>query len=64
LDLANWKPVEEAVPSEVMELVEKRQQARQIRNWAEADALRAKVGELGYEIEDTPQGPKVKRKKR
>ncbi len=63
LGLGEWKPPEEEIPAKVLELVEKRQQARQVRNWAEADALRAQVGELGYEIEDTPHGPKIKRKK-
>ena len=35
--------------------------ARRIR--ADADALRQQVGELGYEIEDTAHGPRVRKKK-
>jgi cysteinyl-tRNA synthetase len=63
LDLANWKPVEEPVPDEILALVEQRSEARKNKNWAEADVLRNKISELGYEIEDTPQGPKVRRKR-
>jgi cysteinyl-tRNA synthetase len=63
LRLAEWKPTVEEVPAEILTLVEQRQQARQEKRWKEADALRAQAAEAGYEIEDTPQGARVKRKK-
>lgn len=47
------------VPAEVTALVEQRAAAKKAKDWATADALRAKIGELGYVVEDTPQGPKV-----
>ena len=47
------------VPAEVTELVQKRAEAKKAKDWATADALRAKITELGYVVEDTPQGPKV-----
>ncbi len=60
LGLGNWQPAEEIIPSQVMLMVEKRQQARKSRNWAEADALRNKITEAGYEVTDTPDGPVVR----
>ncbi len=59
LRLAEWKPVEEAIPDAIMSLVEQRTAARKEKRWPDADALRAQVTEAGYEIEDTPQGPRV-----
>lgn len=62
LRLAEWKPVEEAIPESIMTLVEQRTVARKEKRWQDADALRAQVTEAGYEIEDTPQGPRVRRR--
>lgn len=62
LRLAEWEPKEEIIPDEIQELVEQRQKARQEKRWKEADALRDQVAEAGFEIEDTPQGPRLKRK--
>jgi cysteinyl-tRNA synthetase len=63
LDLANWQPKEEAAPAEIVALLEQRKQARAEKRWADADAVRKQIADLGYEVEDTPQGPKVKAKK-
>jgi cysteinyl-tRNA synthetase len=60
LALADWAPAEVEVPEAVKELVEARQRARADKRWTEADTLRAQVSEAGYEIEDTPQGPRVR----
>jgi cysteinyl-tRNA synthetase len=60
LRLADWVPTEETVPDEITALVQQRQQARKEKRWKEADALRDQITAAGYEIEDTPQGPKVK----
>jgi len=46
---------------EVEGLMEERQQARQARDFARADALREQLRERGYVVEDTPQGPRLKR---
>jgi len=62
LRLAEWAPVEEVIPSDIMALVEQRAAARQEKRWQDADALRAQVTEAGYEIEDTPQGPRVRKR--
>lgn len=47
------------VPAEVQALVQQRADAKKAKDWATADALRAKIGELGWVVEDTAQGPKV-----
>ena len=49
------------IPAEVMDLVNKRAAAKKAKDWPTADALRAKITEMGYVVEDTPQGPKVTR---
>jgi cysteinyl-tRNA synthetase len=63
LRLAEWRPEEETAPLEILTLLEARQQARKEKRWADADALRQQIQEAGYEIEDTPQGSRVKRKR-
>jgi cysteinyl-tRNA synthetase len=52
---------EERLPQEILDLVEKREQARQARNYKLADELRKKIESQGYLLEDTPQGARVKR---
>ena len=47
------------IPAEVMELVEQRAAAKKAKDWGTADALRAKITEMGYVVEDTAKGPKV-----
>jgi cysteinyl-tRNA synthetase len=63
LNLGEWRPAEVVVPDEILALVEQRQQARKEKRFQDADALRNQVTQAGYEIEDTPQGPRVKPKK-
>lgn len=60
LRLGEWHPVEEEIPAEILTLVEQRQTARREKRWSDADSLRKLVSDSGYEIEDTPQGPRVK----
>jgi len=61
LGLALWQPsAAAAVPAEVAALIEQRQAARQEKRWQDADALRAQIRALGYEIEDTPAGALVR----
>lgn len=58
LDKTLGKPVK--VPGEVMKLVERREQARQKGDFKESDELRKQIKKLGFGVEDTPTGPKVK----
>jgi len=53
---------ESSVDAEVVRLLEEREQARKHREFATADRIRAQIAALGYVIEDTPQGPRLKRK--
>jgi cysteinyl-tRNA synthetase len=64
LNLGDWQPVQEQAPAGILELLEKRQVARKDKRWADADALRGEITARGFEIEDTPQGPKVKAKRK
>jgi cysteinyl-tRNA synthetase len=63
LNLAGWHPIQDVIPQEILTLVQQRQAARTEKRWAEADALRMQVTQAGYEIEDTPQGARVKIRK-
>jgi len=42
-------------------LLEQREAARRRRDFEAADAIRARMAELGVMVEDTPKGPRVKR---
>ena len=50
------------IPAEVMELVEKRAQAKKDKDWASADAYRKQIDEMGYLLKDTPAGPSLQKK--
>lgn len=63
LDLANWKPQLEEAPAEVLELMSRRQQARAEKRWQDADALREQITAAGWELMDTPDGPKLKQRR-
>lgn len=52
---------DEAIPQEVLVLVDQREKARAGKNWEAADALRKAITEKGYVVEDTEQGPRVKK---
>ena len=54
---AEDKPSEEA-----LRLADEREKARKAKNWAESDRLRKALAEAGWEVRDTPEGPKLKKK--
>lgn len=62
LNLAAWKPREEEIPAEMVNLLEARKQARAEKRWKDADTIRDQIAAAGYEVLDTPQGPKLKKK--
>jgi cysteinyl-tRNA synthetase len=54
---------EEEVGNEVMALVAQRDAARAGRDWAGADSIRAQLQDMGFVVEDSPQGTVVRRKR-
>ncbi len=51
-----------ALDEKVDTLIARRNQAREARNWAEADRIRQELLDMGILLEDTPQGVRWKRK--
>jgi cysteinyl-tRNA synthetase len=54
------KPAAEA-PPELLALLEERQAARKAKNFARSDAIRDELKSKGWQIEDTPKGPRLKK---
>jgi cysteinyl-tRNA synthetase len=54
-------PKADAVPAEVLMLVEQRQAARKAKDFKRSDEARDQLKALGWVVEDTPKGPRVKR---
>lgn len=61
LALLDFSEKEPEISTEVQQLFEDRQAARQAKNWALADTLRLKIADSGYIIEDSPQGARLKK---
>jgi cysteinyl-tRNA synthetase len=53
---------QDELPEAVLSLVRERERLRQARDFQRADALRNQIRELGYEVEDTLEGPRVFRR--
>jgi cysteinyl-tRNA synthetase len=62
LGLATWSPKTVDVPDAIRALADARLAARQAKNWAEADRLRAALQRDGWEMEDRADGYALKRK--
>lgn len=52
---------EKKLPMEVEKLIQEREEARKRKDWKKADALREKIRELGYTLEDTVEGIRWKK---
>jgi cysteinyl-tRNA synthetase len=61
LSLDNPPEVKIEVPEEIWQLLEEREKARKEKNWEKADKIREEIKQRGYIIEDTPQGPRIKK---
>lgn len=59
LDLENYKPEENKLPEEILNLINLRNEARQNKNWAESDRLRDELISKGYTVKDTKDGTVV-----
>lgn len=51
----------EAVPPELLRLLEERTEARFKKDWKKADQLRDAIQAAGYFIEDSPEGPRLRK---
>lgn len=54
---------EEKISEEIKRLLEKREETRKKKDFKNADKIRKQIKEKGYIVEDTPEGPKVKKVK-
>jgi cysteinyl-tRNA synthetase len=62
LGVKDWREESEQIPEEVLQMVSAREQARKTRDFAAADSLRNALAELGYVVEDSKDGPKIKKR--
>jgi len=53
--------VDAAIPDEVEQLAQQRENARREKNWKRSDELRERISALGWEVRDTKDGPKLTR---
>jgi cysteinyl-tRNA synthetase len=52
----------EKIPEEIKKLLTEREQARGAKDWKRADEVRGEIEKLGFTVEDTAEGQKVKSK--
>ncbi len=52
---------EPEVPDEVREMARERERLRKEKRWEEADRIRERIREMGYEVEDTPEGTRIRK---
>jgi len=53
---------QQKIPTEVQELLDKREKLRQDKNYDESDKIRLEIEKLGFQIEDTMYGPLIVKK--
>lgn len=59
LDLAKVKKIK--IPKKIRELLKKREEYRKTGDFEKADKLREEIRKMGYQVEDTKEGPKLKK---
>jgi len=52
---------EEKIPAQIKKLIQEREKARKQKDFKKSDQIRKKLKSLGYWVEDTPKGGKVKK---
>jgi len=52
------------IPKEIKKLVEIRENYRKMGDFKKADEIRMKIKEMGYWVEDTREGPRIKKLKK
>jgi cysteinyl-tRNA synthetase len=61
LGLSAWVPGEIELPEQIASLLKLRESARAEKRWSDSDLLRAQIRELGYDIDDSVLGQKVRK---
>jgi len=56
-----WKKTKEKPSPKILSLVKEREKHRKNNNWRKADELRKEIIKLGWWVEDTKKGPKLKK---
>jgi cysteinyl-tRNA synthetase len=59
LDLAKVKKIK--IPKKIRELLKKREEYRKTGDFEKADKIREEIKKMGYQVEDTKEGPKLKK---
>ena len=59
LEIEDSKDIKQEIPQDILELVEKRKQARESKNWEESDKLRDIISKKGYIVKDTKEGMEI-----
>ena len=60
-NIFDFLTLQQEIPKEILDLAQKRQQARQTKDFKLSDKLRKDILKKGYQIDDTPQGFVVKK---
>jgi len=61
LHLDQIKEEEIIINEALRKLIDEREKARQDKNWKKGDEIREKIKKLGFLVEDTNEGPKLRR---
>ena len=62
LGIKDFKEEKTLIPEEIKKLVKEREALRKLKEFAQADILRQRILEKGYEVSDTQKGPKLTKK--
>lgn len=62
LQLLDFVPKEDDVPDSIKALVEQRLLAKSEKDWAKADSIRDEIHDLGYKLEESKEGVKIKKR--
>ena len=55
------KEKKEDFPEDALKLLEARKEAKKAKDWAKADAIRDELKAMGFAVEDTKDGAKLKK---
>jgi len=60
-DFIFWENQKQTIPEELLSLAKQREECRKEGDWKKSDELRKKIKEMGYWVEDTKEGFKIKK---